>query len=150
MGTLTTAHRLAAGASAPAELIDPKAERASWLQVAPLVLVLSLFFGLPMLVVLAVSFFDYDHADVIPTFILDNYVELFQSEVTFRVYASSLKFALIVWAVTLVLGFNIAFFLVFHVRSLLRQIGAKRNSATSPKPPPIGSGRLVRITNSRG
>ena len=42
---------------------------------------------------------------------------------TLRLYASSLKFALIVWAITLVLGFNIAYFLVFHVRSLLWQIG---------------------------
>jgi putative spermidine/putrescine transport system permease protein len=123
MDALTTADGLATGASAPAELIDSKAERESWLEVAPLVVVLSLFFGLPMLVVLAVSFFDYDHANIVPTFILDNYVEVFQSEVTLRVYASSLKFALIVWAVTLVFGFNIALFLVFHVRSLLWQIG---------------------------
>ena len=36
--------------------------------------------------------------------------------------ASSIKFALIVWAVTLVLGFNIAYFLVFHVRTVLWQI----------------------------
>jgi putative spermidine/putrescine transport system permease protein len=118
-----TAVGLAADAPAPTELIDPKAERASWFQVAPLVVVLALFFGLPMLVVLAVSFFDLDRTDVVPTFILDNYVDLFRSEVTLRLYASSLKFALIVWAVTLVLGFNIAFFLVFHVRSLLWQIG---------------------------
>jgi putative spermidine/putrescine transport system permease protein len=102
---------------------DTGAERASWLQVAPLVVVLLLFFGLPMLVVLAVSFFDFSRTEVIPAFILDNYVDLFSSEVTLRLYASSLKFALIVWVVTLVLGFNIAYFLVFHVRGLLFQIG---------------------------
>jgi putative spermidine/putrescine transport system permease protein len=123
MSMLTSAEGVGAGASSPAELIDHKAERASWIQITPLVVVLLLFFGLPMLVVLAVSFFDYDHTDVVPTFIFDNYVELFQSEVTLRLYASTLKFALIVWAVTLVLAFNIAFFLVFHVRSLLWQIG---------------------------
>jgi putative spermidine/putrescine transport system permease protein len=98
-------------------------ERASWWQTAPLVIVLALFFGLPMLVVLAVSFFDFDRTDIVPAFIFDNYVDLFSSEVTLRLYASSIKFALIVWAVTLVLGFNIAYFLVFHVRSLLWQIG---------------------------
>jgi putative spermidine/putrescine transport system permease protein len=98
-------------------------ERASWWQTAPLVVVLLLFFGLPMLVVLVVSFFDFDRTEIIPTFILDNYTDLFRSEVTLRLYASSIKFALIVWAVTLVLGFNIAYFLVFHVRSLLWQIG---------------------------
>jgi putative spermidine/putrescine transport system permease protein len=109
----------------PAEPIafDTRAERASWFQIAPLVVVLALFFGLPMLVVLAVSFFDVDRTDIIPTFILDNYADLFRSEVTLRLYASSIKFALIVWAVTLVLGFNIAYFLVFHVRGVLWQIG---------------------------
>jgi putative spermidine/putrescine transport system permease protein len=76
-----------------------------------------------MLVVLAVSFFDFDRTEIIPAFILDNYTDLFRSEVTLRLYASSIKFALIVWAVTLILGFNIAYFLVFHVRSLLWQIG---------------------------
>ncbi len=109
----------------PAEPIafDTRVERASWFQIAPLVVVLALFFGLPMLVVLAVSFFDFDRTDIVPTFILDNYADLFRSEVTLRLYASSIKFALIVWAVTLVLGFNIAYFLVFHVRTVLWQIG---------------------------
>src|SRR5882757_58796 len=102
---------------------EDSGEAASWFQTAPMVIVLALFFGLPMLVVLVVSFFDFDRTDIIPTFIFDNYVELFRSEVTLRLYASSLKFALIVWAVTLALGFNIAYFLVFHVRSLLWQIG---------------------------
>src|SRR5262245_43756181 len=117
----------AAGAFASAgtepEAVEYPGERASWFQVAPLVLVLMLFFGLPMLVVLAVSFFDFSRTEIIPAFILDNYIDLFRSEVTLRLYASSLKFAAIVWLVTLVLGFNIAYFLVFHVRSLLWQIG---------------------------
>ena len=96
---------------------------ASWLQVAPVALILVLFFGLPMLVVVAVSFFDYGQGRLYPTFIFDNYLEIFASSVTVRLYLSSLKFALIVWAVTLLIGFNVAYFLVFHVRTLLWQIG---------------------------
>ena len=95
----------------------------SWFQVAPVALILVLFFGLPMLVVVAVSFFDYGQGRLYPTFIFDNYLEIFSSSVTLRLYLSSLKFALIVWAVTLFIGFNIAYFLVFHVRTLLWQIG---------------------------
>jgi putative spermidine/putrescine transport system permease protein len=110
------------GAGAEHRAVDAGGERASWFQITPLVVVLTLFFGLPMLVVLAVSFFDFDRTDIVPAFILDNYVDLFRSEVTLRLYASSIKFALIVWAVTLVLGFNIAYFLVFHVRTMLWQI----------------------------
>ena len=96
---------------------------ASWFQVAPVALILVLFFGLPMMVVVAVSFFDYGQGRLYPTFIFDNYLEIFSSSVTLRLYLSSLKFALIVWAVTLLIGFNIAYFLVFHVRTLLWQIG---------------------------
>ena len=103
--------------------VENTGERASWLQVAPLVVVLALFFGLPMIVVLVVSFFDFDRTDIVPAFIFDNYIDLFTREVTLRLYASSLKFAAIVWVVTLILGFNIAYFLVFHVQSLLMQIG---------------------------
>ena len=120
-----TADGLAAAVSGPEAgpvAVDDGGERASWFQVGPLVVVLTLFFGLPMLVVLAVSFFDFDRSDIIPAFIFDNYAELFRSEVTLRLYMSSIKFALIVWAVTFVLGFNVAYFLVFHVRGTLWQI----------------------------
>ena len=48
--------------------------------------VLLLFFGIPLLVVIAVSFFDFDGTNIVPTFILDNYTELFTSEVTLRLY----------------------------------------------------------------
>jgi len=96
---------------------------ASWLQVAPLATILLLFFGIPMLVDVVVSFFDFDRVQIIPTFTLDNYLELLQSPLTLRLYAQSLKFALIVWAITLCIGFTVAYFLVFHVRSLIWQIG---------------------------
>jgi putative spermidine/putrescine transport system permease protein len=89
----------------------------SWLQVGPLALILIVFFALPTLLFLVVSFFDYDRTGLYPDFIFDNYRELFTTPATTRVYVSSLKFAVIVWAITLFLGFNIAYFLVFHVRS---------------------------------
>ena len=84
---------------------------------AHLQLILTLFFGIPVLVVIVVSFFDFDHTDIVPTFILDNYVDIFTSDVTLRLYLSSLKFAVIVWAITLVIGFTLANYLVFHIRA---------------------------------
>jgi putative spermidine/putrescine transport system permease protein len=96
---------------------------ASWLQVGPLAVILTLFFGIPVVVVIIVSFFDFDHSDIIPTFIFDNYVDVFTSDVTLRLYLSSLKFAVIVWAITLVIGFTLANYLVFHINSLLIKIG---------------------------
>src|ERR1700760_3881711 len=96
---------------------------ASWLQVGPTTLILLFFFVLPMLVVIAVSFFDYENAQIVETFIVENNRDVFASGVTLQQYAKSLEFAAIVWALTLVIGFNVSYFLVFHVRTVLWQIG---------------------------
>jgi putative spermidine/putrescine transport system permease protein len=93
-----------------------------YLQVLPLTLVLLVFLGIPLVMVVVVSFFDYDMFDIIPEFTLRNYIELFQSGLTYDLYLSTFKYALIVWAITLVIGFTVAYFLVFHVRNLLWQI----------------------------
>jgi putative spermidine/putrescine transport system permease protein len=89
----------------------------SWLQVGPLASILIVLFALPTLLFLVVSFFDYDRVGLYPAFIFDNYRDLLTTPSTLRVYISSLKFAVIVWAITLFLGFNIAYFLIFHIRS---------------------------------
>ena len=89
----------------------------SWMQVGPLAIVLIALFALPTVLFLAVSFFDYDRTGIYPAFMLDNYKELLTTPSTLRVYVSSLKFAATVWAITLFLGFNIAWFLVFHIRT---------------------------------
>lgn len=89
----------------------------SWLQVGPLALILLVLFVLPTGLFAVVSFFDYDRTGLYPAFLLDNYRELFTAPSTLRLYVSSLRFALVVWAITLTLGFWLAHFLVFHVRS---------------------------------
>ena len=89
----------------------------SWFQVGPLALILVVLFALPTALFLVVSFYDYDRTGIYPAFLLDNYRELLTTPATWRVYVSSLKFAVIVWAITLFLGFNIAYFLIFHVRN---------------------------------
>src|SRR5205823_1183251 len=94
---------------------------APYLLVAPLALVLIVFFGIPLLLVVVVSFFDLDKFDIIPTFVLTNYSELFGSSLTYALYAKTIKYALMVWAITLVIGFTVSYFLVFHVRTVLWQ-----------------------------
>lgn len=93
-----------------------------YLQVAPLALILIIFLGIPLVTVIVVSFFDYANYQVHPDFILLNYIELFQSNLTYQLYGSMIKFGLIVWSLTLVIGFAVSYFLVFHVRSLLWKI----------------------------
>jgi putative spermidine/putrescine transport system permease protein len=91
----------------------------SWFQVGPLALVLIALVALPAFLFLVVSFWDYDRIGIYPAFMLDNYRELLTTPATYRVYISSLRLSLIVWAITLFLGFNIAWFLVFHVRTAM-------------------------------
>jgi putative spermidine/putrescine transport system permease protein len=93
-----------------------------YLQVAPLTAVLLVFLGIPLAVVVAVSFFDYDDFDVHPAFILRNYLELFGSGLTYTLYLKTITYAAVVWALTLVIGFTVAYFLAFHVRTLLWQM----------------------------
>jgi putative spermidine/putrescine transport system permease protein len=95
----------------------------SYLQVAPLVLVLLLFVIVPLALVVAVSFFRYQVlVGLVPDFTFKNYVDILSNPTTWWLYFSTLKFTIIVLAITFVLGFWISYFLVFHVRNLLTAI----------------------------
>ena len=95
-----------------------------WLYVSPLVLVLIPFFVAPIVVVLIASFLEHDgFGGMIPHFTLANYAGIFSAELTWKLYLSTVKFAVLTWAGTLVIGFWIAYFLVFHVRNQLLAIG---------------------------
>jgi putative spermidine/putrescine transport system permease protein len=89
----------------------------AYLQVAPLSLVFLLFLVVPIGTILVVSFFDYNTTQIIPAFLLQNYEELLLSPVTWQTYLQTLEFTLITWALTLVIGFTIAYYLAFYVRS---------------------------------
>ena len=96
----------------------------TFLQVAPLSAVLFLFFIVPVALVVLVSFFRYQMlVGIVPQFTLKNYVDLIGNPTTWTLYLSTIKFALIVLAITFVLGFWISYFLVFHVRNLIVAIG---------------------------
>jgi putative spermidine/putrescine transport system permease protein len=96
----------------------------AWLCVAPLMLVLVPFFLLPMLVVLAASFVETDgFGGLLPKFTLANYLDILTSAQTFQLYLETLKFTVLTWFFTLIIGFLVAYFLVFHVRSQLLAIG---------------------------
>jgi len=90
---------------------------ATYLQVTPLSLVFLLFLVVPIATILVVSFFDYTTTEIIPAFLLQNYEELLFSPVTWQTYLQTLEFTVITWALTLVIGFTIAYFLAFHVHS---------------------------------
>jgi putative spermidine/putrescine transport system permease protein len=99
------------------------AKAVPYLQVAPLAIVFLLFLIVPMTMVLVASFFDYNMTGLIPTLTVQNYVSLLTSRTTLDLYLETLKFALIVWASTLVIGFTVSYFLAFHIRNPLVAIG---------------------------
>jgi putative spermidine/putrescine transport system permease protein len=97
----------------------------AWLQAAPFTLVFMLFLVLPLVLVGAVSFWRATDYELIPAFTTQNYVDVFSgcastSElcVTLKTYLSTLKFCFLVWLITLLIGFAVAYFLAFHVRSV--------------------------------
>jgi len=98
------------------------------LQAAPFALVFVLFLVLPLLLVGTVSFWQATDYELIPAFTGQNYLDVFNGCantaelcVTFKTYLSTLKFCVLVWAITLVLGFLVAYFLAFHVQSTSMQ-----------------------------
>ena len=92
------------------------------LQILPLLSVLVLFLVAPVVIILAVSFWDYTEFSLIPDFVLTNYLEIFESGVTYSTYLNTFKFAFLGWLFTVIIGFTLAYFLAFHVRTLRWQI----------------------------
>ncbi|TIP10045.1 MAG: ABC transporter permease [Mesorhizobium sp.] len=95
---------------------------APYLQAIPLALILGAFLLLPILMIAVVSFWDYDFAAMYPDFLTTNYADTLGSWVTWKTYLNTLKYAGIVWALTLFIGFWVAYFLAFHIRTTAMQM----------------------------
>ncbi len=101
-----------------------------WLQATPFALVFLLFFVLPLIFVVIVSFWNYNDYEMLPVFTTRSYTESFEGCLAqlpdlctiLKTYASTVKFCLIVWAATLVIGFTVAYFLAFYVKSVTTQM----------------------------
>ena len=93
-----------------------------WLQAAPLAIVLGGFLVIPIIMIVVVSFWGATEWSIYPAFQFDNYEFLFSSWVTYSVFLKTFKYALVTWALTLLIGFTVAYFLAFHVRKLPWQI----------------------------
>jgi len=69
-----------------------------------------------------VSFWGSTAYSYFPAFQLDNYAFLLTSKVTLSVYLKTFMFAGITWFLCLIIGFTVAYYLAFHIRSLPVQI----------------------------
>ena len=110
-----------------------EAKEKNWitsLQAAPMAAAFLIFFAIPLCFVVMVSFWNYNDYEMIPAFTIRGYVESFNGCYTklpelctiFATYLKTLKFCLSVWLITLVIGFTVAYFLAFHVKSQTWQI----------------------------
>ncbi len=120
MTAVTTSGEMKAG-KAPRSLVAPRWLTA-YLQATPLLLILGFFFILPILMIIVVSFWDYDFAGLYPDFLTMNYTDTLGSWVTWKTYLNTLKFTVLTWALTLVIGFWVAYFLAFHIRTTTMQM----------------------------
>lgn len=93
-----------------------------WLYVTPLTVVLLFFLLLPIVMIVVVSFWGATEFSIYPAFQFDNYAFLFGSSVTYQVFAKTFMYAIVTWAATLAIGFTVAYFLAFHVRTLTWQM----------------------------
>ena len=84
--------------------------------------VLSVFLVAPIIMIVVVSFWGTTEWSIYPAFLFDNYEFLLTSDVTYRVFLNTFKYALITWTFTLLIGFTVAYFLAFHIRTLTWQI----------------------------
>ena len=94
----------------------------AWIQAAPIALVLAAFLVAPIIMIVIVSFWGATEYSIYPAFEFDNYEFLFGSPVTYTVFFNTFKYAAITWFLTVTIGFTVAYFLAFEVRTLKWQI----------------------------
>ena len=93
-------------------------------------LVFAVFFLLPLALVVVVSFWDYNEYEMIPRLSGRGYSDSFEGCFAalpdlctiLKTYATTVKLCVIVWAITLLIGFTIAYFLTFYVTSKTWQV----------------------------
>lgn len=94
----------------------------SWLQIMPLTILLLAFTGVPLVTVVSLSFWSFDGLEYYPDFTFDNYIEVFSSWITWKIFLNTIKYAALTWLISLIIGFTVSYYLVFHVRNLKIQI----------------------------
>jgi len=111
-------------------MIEERKSFIAWLQAGPMMLVFVAFFLLPLVFVVIVSAWDYNEYEMLPALSFRGYTDTFEGCIAqlpdlctiLKTYAKTVKLCFLTWAITLTIGFTIAYFLAFHVRSKTWQI----------------------------
>jgi len=81
------------------------------------------FLVIPLVSIVIFSFWTYTGSDMTADFTLKNYIDWFSSVTYVKTLLVTLKLTGIVLALTLVIGYPIAYFLTFQIKELRHQIG---------------------------
>jgi putative spermidine/putrescine transport system permease protein len=111
-------------------MVQDRKSLVAWVQAAPMMLIFAAFFLLPLMFVTIVSAWDYNEYEMIPAFSLRGYTDTFEGCISglpdlctiLKTYVKTLKLCFLTWSLTLLIGFTVAYFLAFHVRSKTWQI----------------------------
>jgi putative spermidine/putrescine transport system permease protein len=111
-------------------MVQDRKSLVAWVQAAPMMLIFAAFFLLPLMFVTIVSAWDYNEYEMIPALSLRGYTDTFEGCISglpdlctiLKTYVKTLKLCLLTWSLTLLIGFTVAYFLAFHVRSKTWQI----------------------------
>jgi putative spermidine/putrescine transport system permease protein len=111
-------------------MVQDRKSLVAWVQAAPMMLIFAVFFLLPLVFVTIVSAWDYNEYEMIPAFSLRGYTDTFEGCISglpdlctiLKTYLKTLKLCLLTWSLTLLIGFTVAYFLAFHVRTKTWQI----------------------------
>jgi len=113
-----------APSSSPSSTAGVRHGVAAWWQALPLTAVFVLFFLIPLVLIVMVSFWDFNEYELLPDFTFKNYLAIFEGCsntadwcVTAKTYLSTFRFCFLVWLITLLIGFAVSYFMAFHVRS---------------------------------
>jgi putative spermidine/putrescine transport system permease protein len=83
-----------------------------WLLVGPLLLVLTLWFFLPNLLLVVISFFKYEDGLIVREFTLRNYIKFFSDAFFLKAFGRTLLLGAWVGALAVVIGYPVAYYLV--------------------------------------
>ena len=93
-----------------------------YLEAFPYALILILIVGVPIATLVTISFWETDGLLLFPGFSLENYKEIFTSQLSLTLYLKTIKYTLLTLLFSMIIGFTCSYFLVFFVKSLKMQI----------------------------
>jgi len=108
-------------------MIAAKARKGWEFPTLPLVLPQTIWIGIfliiPLAIIIVFSFWTYTGSGAAPDFTFKNYIDFFSSTKYLKTLLMTLKLTGITMALTLIIGYPVAYFLTFQIKDLRNQIG---------------------------